>query len=709
MIHHAGARRTARLVVVAALLGGVLALVPVPRLVATAAAMETETRHPAVAPATGEPAITPAGADAPVAAGAGAIAREHDVGRFVMIGATTEGDGEALARVRTGGRWGEWFELHHSADHGPDPDSAEGAAAAAVGTTSASEPVWVGAADAYEIRLPDGVDTVDVHLVREAEQRVGVAAGEPAGAAPAIRPRSSWGARPPRQGPFYAGDLHMAVVHHSAGANSYSAAQVPSIIRAMQAYHMDANGWYDLAYNFVVDRFGVVWEGRGGGTNRAVVGGHAAGFNTGTTGVVVLGDLTSVTPSSAAVNAVGEVIAWKFAVHGIDPSSSVPFTTIGSTSRAAGTYTFPRVVGHRDVGATACPGTRLFAQLPSIRSRVVSRYGAYTPEQPRTVFAVDLGGDGRDEVIRYRRGAPIDEIWRPGPTGALVSGSLNVGGTYRPFVGDFDGDGREDVFWHGTGSTQDHLWYGATGGGFTSVGFDVRGAFTPFVGDFDGNGADDIYWYAPGLPPDVIWYMDSNRVRRSANRSVPYASPPFVGDFDGDGIDDIFWYTPGTTADVLWYGKPDRTFAGGHQWPINGAYVPVPGDFDGDGLDDVIWYGPGGAADHRWRAEGPRGAFTSTSIAVGGPFTPYALDAAADGATDVVWYAPGAVVDAIWAFQPGGALTTTNLQVSLGYDVVVGDYDGDGHEDLLWSGASLATSHRWSGRPDGSLVSSPAG
>ena len=61
---------------------------------AVAAAMETETRTPTVAP--GGPAITPAGEDAAVPAGAGATASEEGVAGFVMIGATTDGDGEAL-------------------------------------------------------------------------------------------------------------------------------------------------------------------------------------------------------------------------------------------------------------------------------------------------------------------------------------------------------------------------------------------------------------------------------------------------------------------------------------------------------------------------------------------------------------------------------------------------------------------------------------
>src|SRR3546814_5540844 len=99
--------------------------------------------------------------------------------------------------------------------------------------------------------------------------------------------RSQWGAREPSATPSIGADLKLAVVHHSVNSNSYSAAEVPSMLRSIQTYHMDVQGWNDIAYNFAVDRFGRTWEARAGGVTQTVIGGHAKGFNTYTTGVKI--------------------------------------------------------------------------------------------------------------------------------------------------------------------------------------------------------------------------------------------------------------------------------------------------------------------------------------------------------------------------------------------------------------------------------------
>lgn len=68
--------------------------------------------------------------------------------------------------------------------------------------------------------------------------------------------------------PYLRGQVTGAMIHHTAGSNTYTADQVPAILRSIQAYHVNGRGWIDIGYHVLVDRFGRAWEGRGGGINQ---------------------------------------------------------------------------------------------------------------------------------------------------------------------------------------------------------------------------------------------------------------------------------------------------------------------------------------------------------------------------------------------------------------------------------------------------------
>jgi uncharacterized protein with LGFP repeats len=191
--------------------------------------------------------------------------------------------------------------------------------------------------------------------------------------------RQAWGADEHLRngGPRYTDGIKVAFVHHTAGGNHYSRSDVPKIIRGVYAFHTRVRGWSDVGYNFLVDRFGRIWEGRAGGVDRAVLGAHTGGFNAHSFGVAVLGNFVHTKPTPQTLDAIERIIAWKFSHYGeapgLDPSSDTTLVSAGGgTDRWARgrDVDFVRISGHRDAGATECPGKYLYAKLGEIRRRV---------------------------------------------------------------------------------------------------------------------------------------------------------------------------------------------------------------------------------------------------------------------------------------------------------------------------------------------------
>ena len=227
-------------------------------------------------------------------------------------------------------------------------------------------------------------------------------------------PRRGWNAdeKIRRGGPSFAGALRVAVVHHTAGANGYTAAQAPAIVRAIQLYHVKGNGWNDIGYNFLVDRFGTVYEGRYGGIERNVVGAHAEGFNTGSVGVAVLGEYSSLAVAARARSSLAALLAWRLDVAHVDPATTQSFISGGNARFGAGLPVFLRTVsGHRDTGFTDCPGAALYGLLNSIGGEV-ARIGLpklYAPTITGAVpglvrFRAKLSARAAVDGRRLRRG-----------------------------------------------------------------------------------------------------------------------------------------------------------------------------------------------------------------------------------------------------------------------------------------------------------------
>lgn len=161
----------------------------------------------------------------------------------------------------------------------------------------------------------------------------------------------NWGSCP--GGPQYAW-VGTAIVHHTVNSNFYGPGDSVGIMRGIWAYHVRSLGYCDIAYNFIIDNYGVPFEGRLGGIDQPVIGAHSLNFNTGTTGIAMLGTFTSVTPSSRALGTLENLIRWKFHVHGVNP-----FDEAASD-----------ILGHRNVFPTECPGQALYNYLPFARSNV---------------------------------------------------------------------------------------------------------------------------------------------------------------------------------------------------------------------------------------------------------------------------------------------------------------------------------------------------
>jgi hypothetical protein len=333
--------------------------------------------------------------------------------RFSLLGVTwsdsLDPSTDFMVRTHSNTKWSQWRTLNYSADHGVDADSAE-AANARAGT----DPLITVASDGVALRVknssgvvPAGLElslidspitTQDRMLARTVRSSITPFASSvtsPQGAVvqrPTIVTRAQWGANEswrdpvPRMGT----SIIAGFIHHTATTSSYTPEQAPGQMRNLYAYFTKSLQYADMGYNFLVDKYGTIYEGRAGctvsttdtcdGPSLPVQGAHTAGMNENTFAISVIGNFDTVKPSAtsavAIVNSLASLAAWKLAPYGLYPKDTASITstdTSGKSRYANGEVAVtPVLSAHRDVGLTVCPGRYLYPYMDKVRTKATA-------------------------------------------------------------------------------------------------------------------------------------------------------------------------------------------------------------------------------------------------------------------------------------------------------------------------------------------------
>ena len=247
--------------------------------------------------------------------------------------------------------------------------------------------------------------------------------------APPVVTRAQWGADETiRFDQRVYAPVRKLIVHHTASANRPKSPA--EVVRFVMRYHAQTRGYTDTGYNYLIDHKGVIYEGRAArlygnnetitdedGKGWGVVGAHAKGNNAGSCGICLIGDFDLGSPTDASIASLVWLLAYKASRHRIDPTATEDYIDIYGSRRS-----FANIAGHRQVGQTACPGSRLFKLLPAIRDEVARRVGHYDP------LLVDMPA-----VLRYEGGplrkpsAAAAAATSTGGSGSAATGTTSGG------------------------------------------------------------------------------------------------------------------------------------------------------------------------------------------------------------------------------------------------------------------------------------------
>ncbi|MFD7078334.1 FG-GAP-like repeat-containing protein [Nocardioides sp. NPDC059952] len=570
----------------------------------------------------------------------------QDVTGFGVVGVTWSGDDTEAEDVRPEIRtlkddvWSSWSPMVVDVeDHGPDAGSAE-----AKGVRPGTDEFLAGHVDQVQTRIivpdaaaiPDDLelaviepgkpsDTVEelpeIETDKDKPRATSVHKGSKDSdlnlvastytSSPTIYSRSQWGADETlreQTDPTYR-TIHGGFVHHTAGTNAYTETDVPGIIRSIYEFHVTTRGYRDVGYNFFVDKFGRIWEGRHGGVALPGEGAHTSGYNYDSFGASALGCFDTVAagcpddagstqnqPTDAMIQAYGSLYAWKLSLHGVTANA-----TNVSLTKTDGTKTvFPHAIqGHRDAGTTVCPGANLQAKLPQIRTLAAGLQKSWSGRDLESHIA---GTSHSDFVARRASDGRIFTLRTGGFAGFnSTKTSTTVGSTVREAVvtPDITGDGKADLIQvrtDGSAGIRKGRGDGTFAAVFKNLGKSTFSGVSKITatGNIGGTSANDLV--GKNAKGYLVRYTGNGAggfTRVGTTRSLGgFDKLAATGDVNKDGKRDLI----GRKSGALYYfkGSGSGTFGSpvklATQSPSWSSLVQISGygDFTGDGRGDLI-------------------------------------------------------------------------------------------------------------------------
>lgn len=182
--------------------------------------------------------------------------------------------------------------------------------------------------------------------------RRAVATNPPVAQAVSVHARSAWGANTTGSNVKVMSNVRWITIHHT-GEPTVPDLSTPSEVKAyllrLQKSHQKHKGWADLAYHFLIDPKGGVWEGRSLRFQGAHAGSPSA--NEGNIGIALIGNFDETQPPRAQLQA----------LKGLIQQLRVRYSLTANT-----VHTHQGLKKSAGLEFTSCPGRHLLRVLPGL-------------------------------------------------------------------------------------------------------------------------------------------------------------------------------------------------------------------------------------------------------------------------------------------------------------------------------------------------------